>query len=138
MAFDWITSVLDIGTKIIDRVIPDPAQKAAAQLELLKLQQSGDLVRLTAETDLAKGQMAINQIEAGSEKWWKAGWRPFVGWVCGSAMASNYIIGPFFTWGSTLFGHPTPYPILDMTTMLPILAGMLGFGYLRGKQKGEI
>lgn len=138
MAFDWITSVLDIGTKIIDRVIPDPAQKAAAQLELLKLQQSGDLVRLTAETDLAKGQLAINQIEAGSEKWWKAGWRPFVGWVCGSGMASNYVVGPFFTWGSALVGHPTPYPVLDMTTMLPVLGGMLGFGYLRGKQKGEV
>lgn len=138
MAFDWITSVLDIGTKIIDRVIPDPAQKAAAQLELLKLQQSGDLVRLTAETDLAKGQMAINQIEAGSEKWWKAGWRPFVGWVCGLSLASNYFISSFFTWASALFGHPTPYPTIDMTTMLPLLAGLLGFGYFRGKQKGEV
>ncbi len=32
-----IGSVIDIGSKVIDRLFPDPQQKAIAQLELLKL-----------------------------------------------------------------------------------------------------
>lgn len=44
-----ITDIFDIGLKIIDKVIPDPAAKAAAQLELLKVQQQGSLSELNAQ-----------------------------------------------------------------------------------------
>jgi len=43
MSFDPVSAALDIGGKVIDRVWPDPAQKDAAKLELMKLYQSGDL-----------------------------------------------------------------------------------------------
>lgn len=39
-------ALLDIGSKIIDKVWPDPAQKAEAQTKLLQLQQSGELKEL--------------------------------------------------------------------------------------------
>ena len=38
-----IGGIIETGMKILDKVIPDPAQKAAAQLQLLQLQQNGDL-----------------------------------------------------------------------------------------------
>ena len=48
-----IGGLLDAGLKVLDRVLPDPAQKAAAQLELLKLQQSGEFRQLEADLQLA-------------------------------------------------------------------------------------
>ena len=77
MALDPISAALDIGGKLIDRLWPDPTQAAAAKLELLKMQQEGDLAVMVAQTD-------INKIEAGSSSLFVAGWRPFVGWVCGA------------------------------------------------------
>jgi len=47
MALDPVTAALDIGGKLIERIWPDPAQRAAAQLELVRLQQSGELQELT-------------------------------------------------------------------------------------------
>ena len=55
-----IGPILEIGKGIINRLFPDPAQAAAAQLELLKMQQNGDLAQLAAETDLAKLQIQVN------------------------------------------------------------------------------
>lgn len=55
-----VGGLFDMGLRLIDRVFPDPAQKAQAQLELLKMQQEGDLkdmqVRLSAI--LAEAQSA--------------------------------------------------------------------------------
>ena len=59
MAFDPISAALDIGGKLIDRLWPDPSQAAAAKLELLKLQQSGELQQIT-------GQLEINKVEAAN------------------------------------------------------------------------
>ena len=47
-----IGGLLDAGLKVLDRVLPDPAQKAAAQLELLKLQQTGEFKVLEADLPL--------------------------------------------------------------------------------------
>ena len=121
--------------KIIDKVIPDPAAKAAAQIELLRLQQSGELAQLAAETELAKGQNEVNKQEAASTNLFVSGWRPFVGWVCGLGMASQFVVAPFVTWGSALLGHPTAFPVLDLSTLLTLLFGMLGLGAMRTTEK---
>lgn len=49
-----IGAILDIGSKLIDRFLPDPEQKAKAQLELLKMQQDGELAKMANDTELAK------------------------------------------------------------------------------------
>jgi hypothetical protein len=49
-----IGAILDIGGKLIDRFFPDPEQKAKAQLELIKMQQDGELARMANDTELAK------------------------------------------------------------------------------------
>ena len=54
MALDPISALLDIGGKVLDRVLPDPAQQAAAKLELLKLQESGELAKMANETKLVE------------------------------------------------------------------------------------
>lgn len=47
-----LESLLSVGTKLIDKLIPDPEQKAKAQLELAKMAQEGELARMANETKL--------------------------------------------------------------------------------------
>ena len=106
MALDPISILLDIGSKVIDRVFPSPEAAAAAKLELMKMQQTGELAQLAAETDLAKGQLAINQAEAQSTSVLVSGWRPALGWVCGAAFAWNWVGLPIARFGMAVWGHP--------------------------------
>lgn len=135
MALDPISVALDIGGKLIDRLWPDPAQRDAAKLELLKMQQSGDLAQLAADTDLAKGQMAVNAAEAANPSLFVSGWRPFIGWVCGAAFAGQYVVAPLVTFGLAIHGTPVQLPVLDVSTMMPLLFGMLGLGGMRTAEK---
>jgi hypothetical protein len=69
-------AVLDIGSKILDKVFPDPAQAEAAKLKLLEMQQNGELAQLNADvseqhelTDRLKADMA-------SDSWLSKNIRP--------------------------------------------------------------
>jgi len=128
MALDPLSALLDIGGKVIDRVWPDPAQAAAAKLELFKLQQSGELAQIA-------GQMDVNKAEAANPNVFVSGWRPFIGWVCGLGFGVQFVFGPLAEWGSALYGHPVKFPLMDTGTMMPLLLGMLGLGGLRTAEK---
>jgi hypothetical protein len=128
MALDPVTALFEVGSKVLDRVLPDPAQQAAAKLELMKLQQNGELAQIT-------GQMDINKVEAASSSLFVSGWRPSIGWVCGAGFAVQFVIGPLAEWGAALAGHPVKFPQMDTGTMMPLLLGMLGLGGLRTAEK---
>lgn len=49
-----IGAILDIGSKLIDRFLPDPEQRAKAQYELLKMEKDGELAKMANDTELAK------------------------------------------------------------------------------------
>ena len=59
-----IGEILSIGSKILDRVLPDPDKKEAAKLELAKLAMSGDISKLQAEIEAYKAEQ-----EAVSSRW---------------------------------------------------------------------
>lgn len=128
MALDPITAVLDIGSKLIDRLWPDPAQKAQATLELLKLQQSGELQQIAA-------QLEVNKVEAGNQSMFVAGWRPFIGWVCGTGLAYQFVVAPLGTFIAALCHHTVVMPSLDLGTLMTLLFGMLGLGAYRSYEK---
>jgi len=128
MAADPITAALDIGGKVIDRLWPDPVQRDAAKLELFKLQQSGELAMVTSQTE-------INKVEAASDNVFVAGWRPFIGWVCGMSYAWNWIGLPVALFITSAIGHPVDVKPADLSEMSPILMGMLGLGALRSFDK---
>lgn len=120
---------------LIEKYVPSSSDKAAAQLELLKLQQSSEFQALDAQVKLAQAQTDVNKVEAASSSIFIAGWRPAIGWVCGSGLAVQFLVGPLFTWIAALAGHPTAFPQLDMGTLITLLAGMLGLGGLRTMEK---
>lgn len=129
-------SIANLLTTVVNKIWKDPAQQAEAQLKIQELLQSGELARLTAETDLLKGQQAINLEDAKSGKLWQSGARPFVMWVCGSSLAWNYIVYPFLCFGAVLAGYKGPaFPILDTGNLMPLLVGLLGLAGMRSYDK---
>ncbi len=128
MALDPVTAVLDIGGKLIDRMWPDPAQAATAKLELIKLQQSGDLAQMT-------GQLEINKVEAANANIFVSGWRPAIGWVCALALLYQYLVRPLAVAVFAAIGHPLPVmPGLD-ENLWQLMMAMLGMGGLRTFEK---
>ena len=135
MAIDPISAVLDIGGKLIDRLWPDATQRDAAKLELLKMQQTGELAQLAAETELAKGQLEVNQAEAGSSNLFVAGWRPWIGWVCGVAFSYHFVVQPLLAFILAATGYPVTLPTFNMDALYTVLLGMLGLGSMRTFEK---
>lgn len=128
MSYDPISAALDLGSKIIERLWPDPEKQDVAKLELFKLQQAGELAQITS-------QLKVNEVEAASPSVFVSGWRPFVGWICAGALALQFILAPLGVWVASLAGHVVAFPSLDMGTLLTLLGGMLGLGGLRTVEK---
>jgi len=128
MSLDPISAALDLGGKVIDKLFPDPAQRDAAKLELLKLQQSGQLAEMTAQTD-------INKVEAASSSVFVAGWRPFLGGVCGMGCAWNWVGLPIAKLVLAVVGYTFTLQMADISEMMPLLLGMLGIGGMRTYEK---
>ena len=128
---DPITLLLSVGNKLIDHFFPDANQAAAAKLELLKMQQNGDL-------QVMASQMDINKIEAQNPSLFVSGWRPFIGWVCGISLTYAAIIEPvsrFFA--KVVFHYTSEFPVIDTTLTLQILLGLLGLAGMRSWEKKE-
>ncbi len=130
-----IDGAFAVGLKLVDRLFPDAKAADAAKLELLKMQQTGDLAQLNADLQLASGQLKVNEVEAANGSVFTSGWRPFVGWTCGAAFAYKFVLAPFIVLGLTAAGHPISLPVLDFTEMSTILLGMLGLGGMRTLEK---
>lgn len=69
MSFDPITAALDLGGKLIEKLFPDPAQRDAAKLQLLTMQQNGEL-------EAMKAGISVMLAEAQSADPWTSRARP--------------------------------------------------------------
>ena len=129
MSFDPLTAIIEAAGKVIDKVIPDKnaAQKAKDALASEETKN---------EFSLALGQLQINMEEAKSTNWFVAGWRPFVGWVCGVALCYVALLEPFVRFVAMVgFSYKGGFPVIDTSITLQVLLGMLGLGGLRTFEK---
>jgi hypothetical protein len=131
-----ITTLLPAMSKVLDRVIPDPEQKAKAQLELLRLQQEGAFKEMDAELQVNLAQAKINEVEAASQNAFQAGWRPLAGYACVSGMIYEFLVRPLLPWLLTVCGvaDVPPLPSLDQV-LFELMFGMLGLGTLRSADR---
>lgn len=115
-------SVADLAKDVIGRIWPNKTEQEKAEI--------------AAALVVVQGQLDVNKVEAANPNVFVAGWRPFIGWVCGAACAWNWIGLPVVKAVLTLSGGPvlTLAPA-DLTEMLPVLMGMLGLGALRTHEK---
>jgi|TARA_B100001989_G_scaffold249402_1_gene224643 hypothetical protein len=77
-------------------------------------------------------QSEINKLEAQHRSTFVAGWRPFIGWICGFALAYNFIIRDLAIWAFGIESVPAP---LQMEHLMTVLLGMLGLGGMRTFEK---
>jgi len=116
-----IGEVADLASKAIDRIWPNKSEQERAEL--------------AASVALVQGQLEINRAEAANASSFVAGWRPFIGWVCGAACAWNWLGLPLARFGLALAGHTLELAPADLSEMWPVLMGMLGLGGLRTFEK---
>ena len=125
-----IAALLDIGGKIIDRLIPDPAAKAQAQIELLKMQQEGRLAELTADSKEIEELTKRLQADMSSDSWLSKNIRPmtliailagyfiFAGLSAAGVQVNEAYVKLLGEWGmlimSFYFGGRTLEKIIDM------------------------
>lgn len=132
---DPFTAILNIGSNIIDKIWPDKTQSEAAKLKMFELQQQGAFAEIQNDFNLMLENIKVNAAEALHASVFVAGWRPFIGWVCGIALAYNYIAMPFIVWITKCFYPNAPQmPALDMTQLMVLLGGMLGIAGLRSRE----
>ena len=113
---------------LLDKFIPDAGEKMAIAHELSTMAEKH-------AQELAKGQLEVNRVEAASKSLFVAGWRPFIGWVCGLGFLSNFLIIPMANFGLALKQSLIVIPMIDTTQMMPVLLGMLGLGGMRMVEK---
>ena len=123
-----ISSILPVAGEVIDRLVPDKNGAAKAKQELEK-------ALVHAEVSGLLGQIEINKVEAASRSVFVAGWRPFIGWSCGAAMAYSYVVQPILAFALAQTGHLIELPRVELGEMMPVLLGMLGLGGMRSFEK---
>ena len=115
-------------TGLLDKFIEDKDQKAKLAHEVATMAENHAL-------EIAKGQMAINEVEAANSNVLVSGWRPFIGWTCGLGMFGNFITIPFSNFVLALLEYDIVIPLVPLETMMPVLMGMLGLGAMRTYEK---
>lgn len=111
--------------------IPDPNLRK-------KLEAEAEQNLLAALTSVVMAQLEVNKVEAAHKSVFVAGWRPFIGWVCGTALAYNFVVRPIgmsiaFYAGVDLSAAPE----LDITELMTVLGGMLGLAGYRTYEKSK-
>lgn len=123
--------VANLASKIVNKVvdrIPDPRAKEEARIELEK-----ELA--TSLTTLAAAQLEVNKQEAAHKSIFVAGWRPWIGWVCGMSLFWTFFAHPIASWAITLAGLDVAPPDIPIDRLFELVLAMLGMGTLRTFEK---
>jgi hypothetical protein len=121
-----IDKLIEPVSHILDKFIADKDLKLKLQHEL--------------NQELHKANMAqieVNKVEAQHRTVFVAGWRPFTGWICASALAYHFIIEPILIFALATQNIQLTLPTFDMGSLLTVLMGMLGLGGLRTYEKAK-
>lgn len=117
MSVTGLGEVSELVGTVINKIWPDKTEKEKAEL--------------AAAVAVVQGQLEINKEEARNPSVFVSGWRPFIGWVCGSACAWNWIGLPMAKAGLLIAGYSLDVKPADLSEMMPVLMGLLGLGALR-------
>lgn len=98
------------------------------------------LERLRQKPALA--QVALNTAEAGHRTIFVAGWRPYIGWVCGTAIAYEFLFRHLIAWGVGIYAQVSGIPIeappeVATEALLELVLAMLGMAGLRSIEKAK-
>lgn len=115
-------------TGLLNKFIPDADERQKLAHEIATMSQ-----KMAHESALL--QIEVNKEEAKHRSSFVAGWRPFIGWTCGLALAYHFILQPILTLILAISGITIDLPVFDMSSLMTVLLGMLGLGGLRTFEK---
>lgn len=130
-----IGDIIEVGFKILDKVVPDPLARETAKLQLMKLQQDGELKELEIFKAIDVAQAVTNTEEAKNPNLFVSGWRPAVGWCCVGGLAYQLVLRPLMSWVMLNNYGWNEAPSLDVETLMTLLFGILGLGSFRMLEK---
>ena len=129
MSLDPITAGFDLVKTGLDKFFPDADTELKGKLEAAATEINNNF-------QLQLEQIQVNKVEAASSSLFTSGWRPFIGWVCGTALAYCAILEPILRFAaSVLFGYVGSFPSIDTDLTMQVLLGMLGLGAMRSYDK---
>lgn len=126
-------NLVNISLDSIGELLKDIREVITGRADPEKLKEL-DVKLAELENQLNLAQVEVNKIEARSPNWFVAGWRPFVGWVSGFALAYSFVLRPLLTWVSKMIGGPD-FPAIDDQVLMSIVLAMLGMAGLRTFEK---
>jgi len=124
----WLSRLLGSGTKGIGSLARDIR-------EAIKGKELDPNKKLEIAGKLAEVQTKINEAEATHRTVFVAGWRPFIGWVCGLGLLYAVFIEPLLRFVFTVNGWEIEFPHIDTTITMQVLFGMLGLVGARSYEK---
>lgn len=121
MASGWpFKDIIDQVGETARQVLPNKIEEKRLELQGEEIAQRGDLA-----------QIDVNKTEATHSNLFVAGWRPFIGWTGGVALAYTWILSPLIKaiWGLE------ELPALSPDEIYPVILGILGLGAMRTVEK---
>ena len=116
-----IDKLIEPVSGLLGKVIQDKDQAAKLAHEIATMSDKH-------AQELAMAQLEILKADAKGN-WFQASWRPLIGWICGISLGINYMVAPI------AMGFGVVIPQADMSVMMPLLLGMLGFSGMRSFDK---
>lgn len=110
----------DIRAAITGKAILDPGKEAEVQAKILEI-----------ESLLTTSQTEINKMEAQHPSVFVSGWRPYIGWICGTGITIEFILNPIVQWILLISGSSIQLPHINIGVISSLITGMLGLGALR-------
>jgi len=122
-----VGSIIEAVGKVAGDLITTDKEKMQLELEGRKLDQALDLA-----------QIEVNKVEAASSSLFTSGWRPYIGWGCGTAFLYSALFEPMLRFiAQVVFDYKGPFPQLDTNMTMQVLFGMLGMAGMRAWEKGK-
>ena len=119
-----IEALIKPVARILDKYIPDKDLKEKLEHEIKLEIQKANIA-----------QIEVNKAEAAHRTVFVAGWRPFIGWTCGLALAYHFILQPIIVFTMSVNGLDYDLPEFDMGSLMTIVLGLLGLGGMRSFEK---
>lgn len=129
MSLDPFTAGFDLVKTGLDKFFPDADTELKGKLEAAATEINNNY-------QLQLEQIQVNKVEAASSSLFTSGWRPFIAWVCGFALAYSSILEPILRFIARVgFDYLGEFPEIDDDITLQVLLGMLGLGAMRSYDK---
>jgi hypothetical protein len=113
-------------SKVVDDLHTSDEERLDKKILMQRIQQK-----------LAEKQLDVNAKEAGHRSIFVSGWRPFIGWCGGFALAFEFILSPGIEWYSKFAGLNLTAPEIQTGPLLAIVTSMLGVAGLRSFEKSK-